>query len=45
MASYLIILNGPPYGNECAYNSLRLAGSLIRKNGIQCHTLFPCCLS
>jgi uncharacterized protein involved in oxidation of intracellular sulfur len=31
----LIILNEPPYGNERAYNGLRLAGSLARQNGIQ----------
>lgn len=29
----LMILNDPPYGNERAYNALRLAGSLARQQG------------
>ncbi|WP_417390559.1 DsrE/DsrF/TusD sulfur relay family protein [Gimesia sp.] len=33
MAGCLIILNGPPYGNEYSYNGLRLAGSLVRQPG------------
>ena len=28
----LFILNGPPYGTEHAYNGLRLAGSLVRRD-------------
>jgi len=31
MAGCLIILNGPPYGNEYSYNGQRLAGSLVRQ--------------
>lgn len=29
----LMILNDPPYGSERAYNGLRLAGSLVRREG------------
>ncbi len=29
-----IIINDPPYGTERAYNALRLAGSLVRREGI-----------
>ena len=29
----LMILNDPPYGSERAYNGLRLAGSLARREG------------
>ena len=32
---FLIILNGPPYGNERSYNGLRLAGSLARQKDVQ----------
>ncbi len=31
----LIILNDAPYGNERAYNGLRLAGSLARQEGVE----------
>lgn len=31
----LLILNGPPYGSERAYNGLRLAGSLARQEGLE----------
>lgn len=33
MASTLFILNDAPYGTERAYNGLRLAGSLARREG------------
>ena len=29
----LIILNDPPYGTERSYNGLRLAGSLVKREG------------
>ncbi|KAF0117924.1 MAG: ychNH [Hyphomonadaceae bacterium] len=32
MSSILFILNDAPYGNERAYNALRLAGALIGKD-------------
>jgi uncharacterized protein involved in oxidation of intracellular sulfur len=35
MSSVLFILNDAPYGNERAYNALRLAGAMARKDGIQ----------
>ncbi|MDR5694575.1 MAG: DsrE family protein [Armatimonadota bacterium] len=31
---YLFILNDPPYGNERVYNSLRLAISLAKSEGV-----------
>jgi len=33
MSSLLFILNDAPYGNERAYNALRLAGALASKDG------------
>lgn len=33
MTSVLFILNDAPYGNERAYNGLRLAGALAGKEG------------
>ncbi|MDO9198113.1 DsrE/DsrF/TusD sulfur relay family protein [Rhodoferax sp.] len=33
MSSLLFILNDAPYGNERAYNALRLAGALAGKEG------------
>ncbi|MBK9130041.1 MAG: DsrE family protein [Gammaproteobacteria bacterium] len=33
MAKILFILNDAPYGNERAYNALRLAGALAAKDG------------
>jgi len=33
MSSTLLILNEAPYGNERAYNGLRLAGALANKDG------------
>jgi len=33
MSSLLFILNDAPYGNERAYNALRLAGALASKEG------------
>ncbi len=33
MARFLLILNGPPYGNEHSFNGLRLADSLARHEG------------
>jgi uncharacterized protein involved in oxidation of intracellular sulfur len=35
MASTLFILNDAPYGNERAYNALRLAAALANKEGQQ----------
>jgi uncharacterized protein involved in oxidation of intracellular sulfur len=29
----LFVLNGPPYGTEASYNGLRLAGSLVKRDG------------
>lgn len=31
----LIILNDAPYGSERAYNALRLAGSLVKREGVK----------
>jgi len=31
----LLILNGPPYGDERSYNALRLAASLVKREGQQ----------
>ena len=31
----LFILNGAPYGEERTYNGLRLAGALVKRDGIQ----------
>ncbi len=33
MSKTLYILNDPPYGTERSYNGLRLAGSLVRRDG------------
>jgi uncharacterized protein involved in oxidation of intracellular sulfur len=30
----LIVLNDPPYGSERSYNGLRLAGSLVKREGV-----------
>lgn len=35
MKSMLIVINDAPYGNERAYNGLRLAGALAGKDDIQ----------
>jgi uncharacterized protein involved in oxidation of intracellular sulfur len=35
MTSTLLILNDPPYGTERSYNGLRLAGSLVKREGEQ----------
>ncbi|MEK7346978.1 MAG: DsrE family protein [Pseudomonadota bacterium] len=35
MSSVLFILNDAPYGNERAYNALRLAGAMAGKDGVQ----------
>lgn len=35
MSSVLFILNDAPYGNERAYNALRLAGVMAGKDGIE----------
>jgi len=32
MATFLFILNGPPYGTEGSYNGLRLAGTLVKRD-------------
>jgi len=34
MSNILFILNDAPYGNERAYNALRLAGSLVTKEDV-----------
>jgi len=34
MSNILFILNDAPYGNERAYNALRLAGSLVTKENV-----------
>lgn len=33
MSTTLLILNDPPYGTERSYNALRLAGSLVKRDG------------
>jgi len=33
MSNTLYLLNDPPYGTERSYNGLRLAGSLVRREG------------
>jgi uncharacterized protein involved in oxidation of intracellular sulfur len=35
MSRTLFILNDPPYGTERSYNALRLAGSLLKREGEQ----------
>lgn len=35
MSAILLIINDAPYGNERAYNALRLAGALSAKDGQQ----------
>ena len=35
MPGTLFILNDPPYGTERSYNALRLAGSLVKRDGAQ----------
>jgi uncharacterized protein involved in oxidation of intracellular sulfur len=35
MGSVLFVLNDAPYGNERAYNGLRLAGALTANDGVQ----------
>lgn len=37
MTTTLFILNDAPYGNERAYNALRLAGALAGREGQQVH--------
>ncbi|MBA2350976.1 MAG: DsrE family protein [Burkholderiales bacterium] len=37
MSSILFILNDAPYGNERAYNALRLAGALANKDDQRVH--------
>ena len=32
---YLVILNDPPYGTERSYNGLRLALSLVKRDGVE----------
>ncbi|MHB8619357.1 MAG: DsrE/DsrF/TusD sulfur relay family protein [Chloroflexota bacterium] len=31
----LIVLNDPPYGTERSFNGLRLAGALVRREGVE----------
>lgn len=33
MSTFLLILNDPPYGNERSYNGLRLASTLVKREG------------
>ena len=35
MTKYLIILNDPPYGTERAYNAMRLANALQKREGVE----------
>ncbi len=35
MSSVLFIVNDAPYGNERAYNALRLAGAMAGREGVQ----------
>jgi uncharacterized protein involved in oxidation of intracellular sulfur len=35
MSKTLFVLNDPPYGTERSYNALRLAGSLVKREGEQ----------
>ncbi|MEZ5289771.1 MAG: DsrE family protein [Vicinamibacterales bacterium] len=35
MAKTLFIINDPPYGTERAYNALRLAGALAKREGME----------
>ena len=37
MTKLLFIINDAPYGNERAYNALRLAGTLAARDDIQIH--------
>lgn len=30
----LVVVDGPPYGTEAAYNAIRLAGALARRDGV-----------
>lgn len=32
---FLVVLQGPAYGTEAAYNGLRLAGSLSKRDGVE----------
>jgi uncharacterized protein involved in oxidation of intracellular sulfur len=36
----LFILNDPPYGTERSYNGLRLAGSLVKRDGQEVKVFF-----
>ncbi len=31
----LLIVNGPPYGSELPFNALRLAGTLVKRDGVE----------
>jgi uncharacterized protein involved in oxidation of intracellular sulfur len=33
--SYLLVINDGPYGNERPYNALRLALTLVKREGVQ----------
>ena len=33
----LVILQGPAYGDERAYNGLRLAGNIAKRDGAEAH--------
>ncbi|OFX14715.1 MAG: hypothetical protein A2Z18_10020 [Armatimonadetes bacterium RBG_16_58_9] len=33
--NYLFLLNDGPYGSERSYNALRLAGSLVKQDGVE----------
>jgi uncharacterized protein involved in oxidation of intracellular sulfur len=35
MSKILFILNDPPYGTERSYNGLRLAGALVKRQGLE----------
>jgi uncharacterized protein involved in oxidation of intracellular sulfur len=35
LKKYLVVINDAPYGNELAYNALRLALNLVKREGVQ----------
>lgn len=37
MMKVLVILQGPAYGDERAYNGLRLAGNIAKRDGAEAH--------
>ena len=35
MTRVLVVLNDPPYGTERSWNGLRMAGALVRREGVE----------